>query len=222
MEYLHCWTVTRSRIKQVKLRLLKVMGSWLSLLSSLCQWIRPLQSQMKTQVVQLGKNLIWPCQPNLQTLPLNRPTLSLESKLEWNTDIPEVNHLNSEHWRNSKTEKQMGHEEVTPSESNFCGNGMTELVLQPHPRLQPIAAGIRKNLPRMLVQERTFLKIRFILLCILMEPLFIRPSMCPAWTSLFIPAERKGWRRITQRRAYNLEGSACFTLSWLDETITLS
>lgn len=107
----------------------------------------------------------------------------------------------------------MGHEEVTPSESDFSGNGMTELVLQPHPRLQPVSAGIRKNFPRMLVQERMFLKISFIYLCILMEPLFIRPLTCPAWTSLFIPAERKGWRRIPQRKAYNLEGSACFPVS---------
>ncbi|XP_055459525.1 extracellular sulfatase Sulf-1 isoform X3 [Psammomys obesus] len=68
---------------------------------------------------------------SLQTLHLTRPTLSPERKLEWNNDIPEVNHLNSEHWRKSETEEQTGWEETHHLEDNISGNGMTELVLQP-------------------------------------------------------------------------------------------
>lgn len=68
---------------------------------------------------------------NLQTLHLNRPTLSPERKLEWDNDIPEVNHLNSEHWR--KTEKQIGWEELHHPEGDVVsGNGMTELLPQSH------------------------------------------------------------------------------------------
>ena len=68
---------------------------------------------------------------NLQTLHLNRPTLSPERKLEWDNDIPEVNHLNSEHWR--KTEKQIGWEELRHPEGDVVsGNGMTELLPQSH------------------------------------------------------------------------------------------
>lgn len=80
---------------------------------------------------------------NLQTLHLNRPTLSPERKLEWNNDIPEVNHLNSEHWR--KTEKQLGWEEMLLPEGDVSGNGMTELLLQSHLGLQPISQHQQKR-----------------------------------------------------------------------------
>lgn len=73
---------------------------------------------------------------NLQTLHLNRPPLSPERKLEWNNDIPEVNHLNSEHWR--KTEKQLGQEEMPLPDGDISGNGLTDLSLQSHLGLQPI------------------------------------------------------------------------------------
>lgn len=67
---------------------------------------------------------------NLQGLHLNKATLSPERTLEWNNDIPEVNHLNSEHWR--KTDKQIGWEEIHHPEGDISGNGMTELLLQSH------------------------------------------------------------------------------------------
>ncbi|XP_038203474.1 extracellular sulfatase Sulf-1 isoform X1 [Arvicola amphibius] len=76
---------------------------------------------------------------NLQTLHLNRSTLSPERRLEWNNDIPEVNHLNSEHWRKSRTEKALGWEEIHSPEGDIRGNGMTELVFRSHRRLQPFS-----------------------------------------------------------------------------------
>jgi hypothetical protein len=95
----------------------------------------------------VGESLHLALPTDLRTLHLDRPTLSPESKLEWNNDIPEVNHLNSEHWRNDKTEIWMGHKEINHPDSAFSGNGMTELGLQPHPRLQPIS-GHQRELPQ--------------------------------------------------------------------------
>lgn len=83
----------------------------------------------------VGETPPLPLPANLQTLHLNRPALSPERKLEWNNDIPEVNHLNSEHWR--KTEKQIGGEEMRHPEGDISGNGMAELLLQARPGRQP-------------------------------------------------------------------------------------
>lgn len=80
---------------------------------------------------------------NLQTLHPNRPTLSPERKLEWNNDIPEVNRLNSEHWR--KTEEQPGRGEMLLPEGDVSGNGRTELLLQSHLGLQPIGRHQQKR-----------------------------------------------------------------------------
>lgn len=82
---------------------------------------------------------------NLQTLHLNRPTLSPERRLEWNNDIPEVNHLNSEHWRKSRTENPMGWEEIRYPEGDISGNGRTELVFRSHRRLQPYSRHQRER-----------------------------------------------------------------------------
>lgn len=124
---------------------------------------------------------------NLQTLHPNRPTLTPERKLEWNNDIPEVNHLNSEHWR--KTEKQLGWEETRHPEGDVSGNGMTELLLQSQLGQQAISPHQQKH-----SQD--------------VEPAlrFIGCSMCPA-------VEQPLHSSHTQRMLTKMEGSG--TMEWV-------
>ncbi|XP_058524699.1 extracellular sulfatase Sulf-1 isoform X2 [Ochotona princeps] len=75
---------------------------------------------------------------DLRTLPWNQSPLDAEDKLEWNNDIPEVSRLHSEHWSRGQTENREGRENIHPLEPEVSGNGLTELALQPSPRLQPL------------------------------------------------------------------------------------
>ncbi|XP_072460896.1 extracellular sulfatase Sulf-1 isoform X1 [Notamacropus eugenii] len=77
---------------------------------------------------------------DLGTLDLNPTPLNQERKLEWNNDIPEMSHLNSEHWKYHHTEKWMEDKELNSFGMDFSGNGLTELQSPNHFILQPVSS----------------------------------------------------------------------------------
>lgn len=152
---------------------------------------------------------------NLQTLHLNRPPLRPERKLEWNNDIPEVNHLNSEHWR--KTEKQLGWEEMPLPDGDVSGNGLTDLLLQSHLRLQPISQHQQKRPHDMEPEDHGFEDQSNPLVHsdrTPIHPVFAvsgveQPSHSSHMEGMLTKMEGKG----TEEWAPNLEGSASFAVT---------
>ncbi|XP_007487063.2 extracellular sulfatase Sulf-1 isoform X1 [Monodelphis domestica] len=78
--------------------------------------------------------------PDSGTLHLNLTPFNQERKLKWNNDIPEMNYLNSEHWKYHHTEKWMGDKELNHFDMDFSGNGLTELQSTNSFILQPISS----------------------------------------------------------------------------------